>query len=64
VVVLGKTVEQGMFFTGSNLFRVVNNGDRIDEVKIKMVNPDGKEDYFPFQLSIGEDGIRRAKVFN
>jgi len=64
VVVLGKTVEQGMFFTGSNLFRVVKNGDRIDEVKIKMVNPDGKEDYFPFQLSIGEDGIRRAKVFN
>ncbi|MEA4900542.1 hypothetical protein [Desulfitobacterium sp.] len=58
VIVLGKTVEKGMYFSGSKLFKVEKIGSSIDQIKVKVTNQEGKNDYFTLKVLIGADGIK------
>lgn len=61
VSVLGKTVDKGMRFTGSKLFIVEKKGDLTEQVKVKISNQNGKEDYFTLKMSVREDGTREIQ---
>ena len=61
VMVLSKTVEKGMYFIGSKLFIVEKNGDLTDQVKVKIRNENGKEDYFTLKMSVKSDGTKEIQ---
>lgn len=61
VGILGKTVEIGMRFEGSDLFVVEAKENKTDQVKVKMNNQNGKEDYFTVKVSFNKDGTRNVQ---
>lgn len=61
LIVLGKTVEKGMLFEGSDLFTVETKEKKTDQVKVKMTNQNGKEDYFTVKVSFNKDGTRNVQ---
>lgn len=61
MTVLGKTVEKGMYFTGSKLFMVEKKGDLTDQVKVKITNQNGKEDNFTLKMSVRSDGTKEIQ---
>ena len=61
LIVLGKTVEKGMCFDGSNLFVVETKDKKTEQVKVEMNNQNGKEDYFTVKVSFNKDGTRNIQ---
>ena len=61
-MVIGKTVEKGMRFEGSDLFIVETKEKKTDNVKVKMKSQNSKEDYFTVKVSFNRDGTRNDRV--
>ena len=50
-----------MRFEGSDLFVIETKENKTDQVKVKMNNQNGKEDYFTVKVSLNKDGTRNIQ---